>query len=219
MPIVLYNLHISLAKSVRHAKQCEHTINQRCQRSHSNQRIHIGSSVHQCFQSSGIINAVQVYHRQCQKKLQQSSSHAVLYSLIPTWFRQANHMPHGKIHQDNQEHKRKNDAPFHVPQTIVLHLLGRNIGFLLCGNDQHIAGLGNCLRKSLCHILAGIHIHRAGKQVYFHAFHARDLAAYFFYTGGTSGTGHSRNPIMFLHGIASLSILSNTLTRKSSNLL
>ena len=219
MPIVLYNLHISLGKSVRHAKQCEHTINQRCQRSHSNQRIHIGSSVHQCFQSSGIINAVQVYYRQCQKELQQCCSHAVLYSLIPTRFRQANHMPHGKIHQDNQEHKRKNDAPFHVPQAIVLRLIGRNIGFFLCGNDQHIAGLGNCLRKSLCHILAGIHIHRAGKQVYFHAFHARDLAAYFFYTGGTSGTGHSRNPIMFLHGIASLSILSNTLTRKSSNLL
>ena len=102
-----------------HTEQSGHAVNQGGQASHGNQRIHVGAAVPQGLQSPGIIHPIQKNHRQGQEKLKQRRNQGVLGAVIPAWNRQADHMPHGEIHQNRQAEKRTDDAGLHFGQRVI----------------------------------------------------------------------------------------------------
>ena len=104
-----------MAHAVGHPEQCCDTVGKAGNGAYSDQRIHIGGFVPQRFDAPAVVYPVQINGWQREKQLEQSGNQRVFRPVIPVGNRKADHVAHGKIHQNDQTGKRTDNTDLHFP--------------------------------------------------------------------------------------------------------
>ena len=212
--VMLYQLHVSMPQAVGHAEQGGNAVNQRRQGAHRNQRIHIGRTVIQGFQTPEIIDPVQVDHRERQKQLQKPRHHSVFRTVIPAGNRQSHHMTHGEVHEHRKTRGGADDPGLHFLHRILLGL-GRVL--LLLRQEGMIAGLFHRGLNGRRHgSVRHLRLHGARQQIHIRLGYSGHRPGHFLYPGRAGRAGHARHRKCKLHWEFLLVLLSPISAGKST---
>ena len=107
------------------------------------------------------------------------------------------HMPHGQVHQRNQQAQGGNKPLFELWGLVILQI-GGGSRFLLCGSGQRsaVTGLFHCGDHGLW-AGAALYAHGVGEQADCNGGDAIHRLYRLFHMGGAGGTGHACNVILF----------------------
>ena len=157
------------------------TVHGRCRGAKGDERVHVGSAMHEAFETAAEILEVHRDNGNEQQELRECERDHVLVAQKARGKRPAEHMSHGKIEQRNGEHERDDQATAH----------GRlGFGRLL------VRGLSRGLRRGNAALRGGLRaLARHG---------ARLSAVACLVNGGTNGRIHLGNRIWRIVGIGNL---------------
>ena len=214
----MYQCKILYPQPVSDSVDRKYSVDQGCGRSYRDQCIHIWRSVKQSRKPFRIIRFVNKCHRKAEEKLCKCKTDSIFRSLQKTRQRQADHMPHGHIHQRNQENKRENQPPFHI-----FHLLFHRIGFrrlcrtgnrtrnclrAVCFYAGSVSGMNDCINNLLIgkRLFLVFHLHAVCQQIYTDILHTVQPADTFLHPGRTGRTGHSCHIKFLYHNCSFLTL-------------
>ena len=198
----VHQFGIACRACVADLEQGVNAVHQRRARADRDQGIHGRRKVEQRLKTVDIIFPVNDADWQRKQQLHQRKRKSVLRAADKARQRQAEHRPHGEIHQNNEEHRGYDDAGLHLTQLAVrLRAFRGNRLLLPIIHRGSIAAGYNSMNDRLrvaCALIV-LHDHTAREQVDLHLTHARHCRDTFFHMRRAGRTAHAADTESLFH--------------------
>ena len=147
----------------------DHAVDQRRAGADRDQGVHVRAAVQEGFEALRIIGKVDDHHGQGQRELDDRTDRSAVQLVRQ---RQSDHVPHGEIHQNEQERDRNEQAQLHALQRFLLRLVfPRRVLRLLLRAVARRGDRGDDIRRRKARLVV-FNFHRAREQVDLRGLHA-----------------------------------------------